>query len=266
MYAADRGSGPPVLLVHGQPGSHRDWESLSARLESSHRVVAPDRPGYGATGGAALGLAANADALAGLLDQVGLSAATVVGHSLGGGVALALAQRHPHRVSGLVLVASIGTVAGLGKFDRFLALPGVGEAMAFAALALAGRLVPHLQRRPPTRLPRRLGVLVAGWPAAWLGADQLRCEQGRAWRSFAVEQRTMLAEVPALEAGLGKVRAPTTVVAGGRDRVVPAVVARDLTRAIPTAVLHVVPGVGHFLPLEAPDQLAEVVRHQTVRP
>jgi len=169
-------------------------------------------------------------------------------------------------VSGLVLVASIGTVAGLGSLDRFLALPGVGEAMAFAALALAGRLVPRLQRRPPTRLPRRLRVLVAGWPAAWLGADQLRCEQGRAWRSFVVEQRTMLAEVPALEAGLGKVRAPTTVVAGGRDRVVPVAVARDLARAIPTAVLHVVPGAGHFVPLEAPDQLAEVVRHQTVGP
>ncbi len=77
------------------PAATGTWEALSSRLESSHRVVAPDRPGYGATGGAALGLAANADALVGLLDQVGLSAATVVGHSLGGGVALALALATP---------------------------------------------------------------------------------------------------------------------------------------------------------------------------
>lgn len=92
--------------------------ALAGLLESSHRVLAPDRPGYGGTGGPALGLAANADALAGLLDHAGISAATVVGHSWGGGVALALAQRHPGRVSGLVLVASIGTAAGLGTFDR----------------------------------------------------------------------------------------------------------------------------------------------------
>ncbi len=264
MHAPDRGSGPPVLLVHGQPGSHRDWGAVAARLEPSHRVIVPDRPGYGATGGPAVGLAANADALAGLLERSGIPTATVVGHSLGGGVALALAQRHPGRVSGLVLVASIGTAAGLGKLDRLLAVPGVGEAMAFGALALAGRLVPQLQRRH-NRLPRRLGTLVAGWPVAWLGADQPVGDQRQAWRSFAVEQRAMLAELPVVEAALGEVQAPTTVVGGGRDRVVPPGVARGLARAIPGAELYLVPSAGHLLPFEAPGRLAELVR-QRARP
>lgn len=74
----------------------------------------------------------------------------------------------------------------------------------------------------------------------------------------------MLAETPALEAGLGEVGAPTTVVAGARDRVVPLTVAEDLVRAIPRAVLQVVPGAGHFLPLEVPDHLAALVRHRVI--
>ena len=80
--STDRGEGPVALLLHGQPGQGSDWDDVAAGLASSNRVLVPDRPGYGRTGGPAVGLAANADSLDCLLDDKGVGSATVVGHSL----------------------------------------------------------------------------------------------------------------------------------------------------------------------------------------
>ncbi len=89
MRAHVAGEGPPVVLLHGQPGSHLDWRRVTKRLAGTHRVFAVDRSGYG---DAALerpgGFADNADDLVRLLDEYGIERATVVGHSWGGGAAL----------------------------------------------------------------------------------------------------------------------------------------------------------------------------------
>jgi len=67
LFVADHGRGPPVLAVHGQPGLASDWDGVVALLVDDHRVVVPDRPGYGRGGGVALGMAANAEVLADVL-------------------------------------------------------------------------------------------------------------------------------------------------------------------------------------------------------
>src|SRR5258706_4012010 len=141
MEAVDEGEGPPVLLLHGQPGWRHDWDEVVPLLVPDHRVIVPDRPGYGRTGGDAVGIAENADRAVALLDRLGVEQATVAGHSWGGGVALAMAQRHPSRVNGLVLVASIGVLAALGPLDRVLAAPISGEALAWMGFHLFGRLL-----------------------------------------------------------------------------------------------------------------------------
>jgi len=135
---------PPVLALHGQPGSGRDFEPLGRALAGEWRMVAPDRPGWGSRAGEpARGFAAGADDAVAVLDREGVDRAIVLGFSWGGGVALELARRHPDRVGGLVLAASIGpgepTVA-----DRLLALPVAGRAISAGGLA-ATRLV---LRRP----------------------------------------------------------------------------------------------------------------------
>src|SRR4051794_20061292 len=86
-----RPSGPGGVLVHGQPGSAADWAPVRQLLEDDFTVLVPDRPGYGRTGGSAIGFGANADAIVELLDRHGIPSATIVGHSWGGGVAIALA-------------------------------------------------------------------------------------------------------------------------------------------------------------------------------
>ena len=135
--STDRGEGPVALLLHGQPGQGSDWDDVAAGLASSNRVLVPDRPGYGRTGGPAVGLAANADSLDCLLDDKGVGSATVVGHSFGGGVALAMALRHGHRVRALVLVDSVGTGRSIGPYDRVLGLPGLPDVRGLGAVAAA---------------------------------------------------------------------------------------------------------------------------------
>jgi pimeloyl-ACP methyl ester carboxylesterase len=91
-------------------------------------------------------------------------------------------------------------------------------------------------------------------------AERGRAPTATTWRSFVVEQRALLAETPSLEAGLSSVRAPTAVVAGRRDRVVPIRAAADLAEAIPGAELVWVPDAGHLVPQEAPGVLVSIVR------
>jgi pimeloyl-ACP methyl ester carboxylesterase len=245
--------------VHGQPGLGSDWDEVATGLASSNRVLVPDRPGYGRTGGEAVGMAGNAEALVRLLDDKGVERATVVGHSFGGGVAIALAMRHGHRVDALVLVGSVGTRHSLGPYDRVLGLPLFGEGLAFAGWEASRRLLPTLRRRSG-RLPPAVRSWVRALSPPALASVDARGGGGAAWRSFVIEQRALLAETPAIEAGLSSVRAPTVVVAGRRDRLVPARATAELAGAIPDAELVWVPGVGHLVPQEAPHVLVEVIR------
>ena len=136
----DAGTGPVVVLVHGQPGAGADWEVLAGLLAGEHRVLAPDRPGWGSDRRPAMGIAANADALEAALGAAAVEGAvTVVGHSFGGGVALELALRHPDRVGALVLIGSVGVGAALSGFDRLLTVPMLGSGILRAGTATLRR-------------------------------------------------------------------------------------------------------------------------------
>jgi pimeloyl-ACP methyl ester carboxylesterase len=259
-WLTDRGAGPVVVLVHGQPGEGADWEPVTVALEDHHRVLAPDRPGWGSNPGPARGVMANADWLEGVLaERVGGAAVVMVGHSFGGGVALALAERNPSRVRALVLVGSIGAAAALTRLDRVLAFPVVGGAIVRGGTVAARGVVSGAQRAL-----RRIGR-AAGTERHTAGNSMLRALSGEepvpgdAWRSFIVEQRAMVRETPQLEAALPSVGIPVAVVSGSRNHVVGVPAARALTAAVPGAELSLVPGAGHDLLLEAPGHLAAVV-------
>lgn len=247
MAVDDRGAGPPVVLLHGQPGDHHDWDDVVAALGGGVRTLAPDRPGYGRTGGPAGGFAANADALVGLLDERGLPGATLVGHSWGGGVAIAAAVRHPARVSGLVLVSSVGGDRSGSTLDRVLGAPVVGPMLAFGGLA-ALRAARVRRLLAPVTAPGNPAAMES-LPAGWLSS----------WRSFVAEERGMLRELPALAGGLAGVVAPAVVVIGGADRVVPPASQERLAASLPGAQAVRVPGCGHLLPREAPDAVAAAI-------
>jgi pimeloyl-ACP methyl ester carboxylesterase len=254
-FVIDSGRGPSVLFVHGQPGLAGDWDQVRLPLAADHRTLAVDRPGYGATGGPPLTMAANAELLAELLVVQGAAPATVVGHSYGGGIAILMAARHPELVSGLVLVGSVGRADSVSMVDHLLALPWAGEAITAAGLVTLGRFLPRLRDLASHVPGRRLDWLEASLP------DRHDLEVGRRIRrSFVFEQRTLIHEIGAIEEALPEIAAPTVVITGTWDVVVPASVAATVAAAISGSELIAVARTGHFVPRDAPGVVQRAVR------
>ena len=244
LAADDRGHGAPVVLLHGQPGGRRDWDDVVSHLDGRLRALVVDRPGYGRTGGPAVGLAANADAVRDLLDRHHLDRAIVVGHSWGGAVALAAAQRWPDRVSGLVLVASVGGAESTDRLDALLSAPLIGPVLALGGLvALRAR-----------RIRRLLGPVPA--PA---GAGGTSDDLVSVWRSFVIEQRALTRELPGVTAALARTSTPAVLVVGAGDRVVRPRSQYALAAGMPDARVIRADGRGHLLPWEAPDVVADAI-------
>jgi len=258
LATIDRGTGPPVLLLHGQPGTGASWGPVTDRLAGCHRVLAPDRVGYGASAGEARGLADNADLAARLLDVLGTGPATVVAHSWSGGAAVLLADRRPDLVCGLVLVGAACTPDSLDVTDRVLGLPVVGDGLTVAGLLALGEVLPRVRRLAP-RVPERLrdGFLSALPDQGVLGGE--RGALGRHRRTFVTEQRALMDELPVVTAAMGHLVVPTAVVSGAWDVVVRPSSARTLADAIAGAELVELPRAGHFVARDAPGELCVVI-------
>jgi pimeloyl-ACP methyl ester carboxylesterase len=250
-----------VVLLHGQPGTGGDWGLVTRLIDDRYLLVVPDRPGYGRTGGTATGFGCNAEAVIRLLDRLDVERAVLVGHSWGGGVALAAAVRHPDRVRGLVLVSSVGPGEHHGWSDRLLATPILGEVLAAVTIGGMGLVVgrPRVQTLAAQRLAGRPQQAVTALTRLTKGG-------GRVWRSFVTEQRALLSELPGLTEEVGAIRAPTVIVHGRKDRFVPVSVARQLAAAIPHASLREVPRVGHLLPQDRPEIIARAIAEVATGP
>jgi 3-oxoadipate enol-lactonase len=246
LHCDVRGSGAPLVLLHGLGGSGRDWERLADRLGSAHRLIAVDLPGHGRSPRppGSLSIDLMAEAVAASLERLGVPAAHVVGLSLGGCVGLALALRAPGRVRTLTLVN------------------------AFARLRPAGP-------RAVARLLVRLGLVIAApMPvlAAWVARD-LFPEPGQrdlyrqAVASLArTPRRSYLACMRALagfdvRARLAEVACPVLVVAGEGDRTVPRAAQAELAARLPDARLVVVPGSRHVTTHDQPEVFAAILLH-----
>src|ERR1035437_10752453 len=133
FWYLDSGNGPAVLFIHGLTGSHRSWAQLVEKLNTDHRVVAPDLFGHGASeklmGDYSLG--AHAATLRDLLDRLDIDQVTLVGHSFGGGIAMQLCSLFPERVERLVLVASGGLGRSVSPLLRAATLPGAQWVLPF---------------------------------------------------------------------------------------------------------------------------------------
>lgn len=111
VHVADVGVGPVVLALHGVPGSHRDFRWLGSAVETELRLVRPDLPGFGHTPLSTLSARSSAERASivpTILDALGIDRCVLLGHSVGGAVAIAAATRFPDRVAGLALVSSPG--------------------------------------------------------------------------------------------------------------------------------------------------------------
>jgi pimeloyl-ACP methyl ester carboxylesterase len=240
-----------VLLLHGQPGGARDWDRVCAAVGRRAQMVAIDRPGWRA-GSVPADLAGNAADAVAVLDQYGARRATVVGHSLGGAVAAWLAAAYPERVARLVLAAPAANCAALVPLDYWLAEPVIGDLTGAAVLAGAGLALGAAG-------VRRFAAKRLGLEERYLETIGHQLRRPAAWRAFSADQRALVRDLPALEARLARISAPTTIVAGSADRIVPLSSARALAQSVPGAELVVLAGGDHLLVQREPERLAEII-------
>jgi len=239
----------PALLLHGQPGGACDWDAVAGVLGAS--AVAIDRPGWDGRS-QPTDLAGNARAALAALDARGIDRATVVGHSLGSAVAAWIAAHQPDRVAALVLAAPAANVASLYALDRWLAVPVAGYLASVASLGGLGlALTAGPARR---RIAAKLAI-----DDGYLRSAATRLRSPAAWRAFTIEQRSLVRDLPALEQRLPRISAPTTIVAGSGDRLVPVTAAGTLAAQINGAELIVLERAGHFVQLQFPRRLADII-------
>lgn len=265
LHVLELGHGPPVLLIHGLGGQIRNFtHSLTARLAGDFRLVLVDRPGAGHSPrrADAAGPRAQAALLARLVAALALERPLLVGHSLGGAVALAMALHHPDRVGGLALLAPLThpeTVAP-APFHLLAIRPPRLRALAAWTLGVpVGMLCgPWISRRIfAPDVPARNFALAGG------GLLALRPESIRAAIADLAAIPGDLAAMTVLYDRLAAL--PVGVLFGRQDRILdPQRHGSALQARLPGCELRLVPG-GHMLPVSAPDACAALIRATAAR-
>jgi pimeloyl-ACP methyl ester carboxylesterase len=255
---AGAGSGPVLLLIHGMAGTYQNWREVIEPLAREHTVVAPDLPGHGASapGGGDYSLGALAAGLRDLLIALGHERVTLVGHSLGGGIAMQFAYQFPEITERLVLVSSGGLGPDVSPVLRAAALPGAD--LFISATARPGRAA---------------GSAVArGLAAVGLRPSADVAEVARGYASLADPERraAFLATLRAVVGTEGqRVHAgdrlylaegvPVLIIWGEHDPIIPVHHGEDAHKAIPGSRLEIFEGVGHLPQLEAPARFVAVL-------
>lgn len=248
------GEGPPVLLVHGIPGSSKVWDGVVPLLVGAgHRVLVPDLIGFGESSrpgaGEGLWLEAQAQALSRVLEELVGEPALVVGHDYGAPTSVVLARRDAARVAGLVLAAgNLFTDTPIPWPLRALRVPRLDRLVArlmFSGPSL-GLMLRFGTGRPRPALDR----------SVYLGD---RDQQAATRWIFAAALRELESRYAEVEAALPVIGRPVVVLWGDRDPFFPLAEGHRAVSAIPGAKLLVAEGSGHFLPAERPDLFREAV-------
>ena len=253
------GSGPTVVVIHGMINSSRHWEDVALRLSDRYRVVAPDLLGHGdsATPRGDYSLGAHAASIRDLLAVIGVERATIVGHSLGGGVAMQFFYQFPQRTERLVLVSSGGLGQQVSPLLRGAVLPGAATALRLAANR---RLVAALQGAG--RDLRERGSSKGVYLEAVARALRPLQDSGSR-RAFLQTLRSVIdvhgQHVSARDRLYLLGEMPTLIVWGERDRTIPAVHGVEAEKAIPHCRYETLPRAAHFPHLEDPEALTALL-------
>ncbi len=250
----------PVLFVHGLMSSSGTWTAQLQRLAGHRRVLAPDLFGHGDSDKPAgdYSLSSHAATLRDLMDELDIARVTVVGHSLGGGIALQLAYLFPDRVDALVLVSSGGLGKELNPLLRMATLPGSELVLPLIA----------------SRWLRDIGDTALNY---WgkLGLPPISPSSDEAWRNLstlsdAATRSAFLATSRSVIDLFGQTvtahnrlprlaSRPSLLVWGARDRIVPPAHLETARTALPSATVEIFDRSGHFPHLDEPDRFAAVL-------
>jgi pimeloyl-ACP methyl ester carboxylesterase len=253
-----KGSGPVLLLIHGMAGDLDTWRSVIDPLARHATVVAVDLPGHGSSSpaGGDYSLGSLASFLRDVLTALGHDRATLVGHSLGGGIAMQFSYQFPEMTERLVLTSSGGLGLEVSPVLRAASLPGAGLFLSATAEAtrraygVAGGLLRAVRATPSPgleELARGYGSLAdADRRAAFLAT--VRSVVGIRGQSVAAGDRLYLAE-----------QLPVLLIWGAADAIIPIEHARAAHELMPNSTLNIFEHVGHFPQVEAPQHFVAAV-------
>ena len=252
------GSGPVLLLIHGMAGTCANWESVIEPLAINHTVIAPDFPGHGASapGGGDYSLGSLASALRDLMLTLGHERATLVGHSLGGGVAMQFTYQFPEMVERLVLVSSGGLGPDVSPLLRAAALPGA-ELFISATASVGSKIGSAIGR----------GLNLVGLRP---NADLTEVTRGYATltdpdrrKAFVATLRSVVGMEGQRVAALDKLylaeALPLLIVWGENDPIIPVEHAREAHAQLPSSHLEIFEDTGHVPQMERPGRFIAVL-------
>ena len=249
LRVLDVGSGPAVVLVHGLAASMYSWRyAIDPLVAAGYRVIAYDNRGFGFSDKPAGGYtnAAYVHLLFGLLDSLGVSDAVLVGHSMGGAIVADAALTLPSRVRGLVLVDAAGLGIGMSFMLRVAKWPIVGP------------LSDHLRGRGATATILRS---IYGDPSRVTEQQIDQYYAPIALPDFGRGLRGILHEFrfEDLQGRLGSIMAPTLVMWGARDHLIPQQIGEVMAAQLPHSSLARFQAAGHALPEESPEEFNRVL-------
>jgi pimeloyl-ACP methyl ester carboxylesterase len=256
-YIEHPGTGTPVVLIHGLPGTAEDWEDVTPLL-AGHRTIAIDRPGFGYSSGGYVPFDRQLEVIHELLAKLHVAQPILVGHSYGGTISLGFAERYPSEVRGLVLVDAAAAGQKIGSFTdvqahvvKFLQLPVIRQ----VANATFGQLL--------ITVSVSMGESEAFHPLPVLAAHHHRTlainmTHGNleAWAGEILAANGVIAQI---DKHLSTIRAPAVVIQGDDDELVKPIYGRHLATELPISRLVMVYG-GHMQPYDHPAAIAAAVQ------
>ncbi|MBQ1095492.1 alpha/beta hydrolase [Streptomyces sp. b94] len=254
----EAGQGPAVLLLHGNATSPRDWWRTMEELKASRRVIALALPGFGFTSPlGSLDPARLVAFISDFLDELDAANVILVGHSMGGSLALEFTLTHPSRVTRLVLADS----AGLGRSANPLM---IAEALIPTELAKAVILILTLPGFDVGRVATGALQLRQPWRVPWyIWATQVRLSHSR---TFLLQSFRTVREGVGLQGQryvykdrLGEIRVPTLIVWGLTDLLFPVRHAVGAVRRLPQGKLSIIPAAGHASYVECHEEFIDAI-------
>lgn len=244
------GAGTPVVLLHGIGASVEVWNTTFPALGAHRRVLAVDLPGFGRSDKPEVSFTLEylADFVRDFLDVLEVERATIVGHSLGGGLALRFALNFPARLERLMLIAPAALGRGGSPVLKLMSLPGVGELLSRPSRSGTERFL-KLASNDPRAVTDEI-IDVTFQLAQLPGAQRAFLRTLRAQANILGQRETVFGPILT---GLSRVAAPTLVLWGQQDRIIPAAHA-EVARAIAGARIEIWEECGHLPMIERSEQ------------